>query len=354
MPKVRFLSIAEQVAGYLRAELLSGRWDLLMPGMHELATELGVNHKTVEVALRLLENDGLLVPQGAGKRRAIALRGERARSGLRVEILGFDTEFKNEPYMLDLQHHLKEEGHDAEYASKSLLDLGMDVGRVARMVSHSKADAWVVCAGSREVLEWFATQPKPAFALSGRRRGLPLAGAGPDKSQAISEAVRRFVALGHRRIVMLVREEVRKPKPASVLQEAFLDVLEAHGIPTSSFNLPDWEETPAGFLEVLKSLFKVTRPTALILDEAWAVIPTLQFCLSHGIQIPRDLSLVCSDPVPSSEWCVPPLSHIRWDFKPMVRRVVRWVNSVASGKMDLRQTLTHAELVSGGTIGPAK
>ena len=41
-------------------------------------------------------------------------------------------------------------------------------------------DAWVIIAGSREVLEWFVEQQIPAFALFGRRDGLPIAGVGPD------------------------------------------------------------------------------------------------------------------------------------------------------------------------------
>ena len=39
-------------------------------------------------------------------------------------------------------------------------------------------------------------------------------------------------------------------------------------------------------------------------------------------------------------------------YRPVVRRVVRWVNNVARGKNDRRQTLTKAEFVEGGAIGP--
>jgi hypothetical protein len=63
-------------------------------------------------------------------------------------------------------------------------ELRMDVKRVGRMVRQTATDAWVVGAGSREVLEWFAAQPLPAFALFGRRDGLPLAGVGPDMVSA--------------------------------------------------------------------------------------------------------------------------------------------------------------------------
>ena len=353
MSKRKFLTITEQVAAHLREELLRGRWTVEMPGRHEVGAELGVSDQTAEAGMVQLEKEGMLIPQGPGRRRRIELpAGVVATTSLRVGILGFDKLFRREPYMVELQHQLKEAGHYVEYASKTLLDLKMDVRQVARLVSVSKVDAWVVCASSREILEWFAAQPMPTFALMGRRTGLPLAAVGPYKAQAFSEVARRLVALGHRRVVLLVREELRKPRPATMIQTAFLGELEAHGIQTSSYNLPDWTETPAGFRQVLESLFKLSRPTALILDEAWAVVPTLQFCLAHGIQIPRHLSLVCSDPDPSFDWCVPPISHIRWEPNLMVLRVVRWVNNLARGKRDVRQTLTKAAFFEGGTIGP--
>tara|TARA_B110000881_G_scaffold220573_1_gene246175 strand:+ start:3308 stop:3442 length:135 start_codon:yes stop_codon:yes gene_type:complete len=36
----------------------------------------------------------------------------------------------------------------------------------------------------------------------------------------------------------------------------------------------------------------------------------------------------------------------------VVRRVVQWVNNIARGKDDQQQTLTKAEFVDGGTVGP--
>ena len=65
MGELRFLSKIEQVAAHLRAELAGGRWEEAMPGRLELAAELGINAKTVEEALRLLEKEGVLVGQAA-------------------------------------------------------------------------------------------------------------------------------------------------------------------------------------------------------------------------------------------------------------------------------------------------
>lgn len=221
-------------------------------------------------------------------------------------------------------------------------------------MADQPADGWVVSAGSREVLEWFSEQPVPAIAMFGRFSGLPIAAACPRKTPAMISAVRKLVSLGHRRIVMLTHEERRIPTPA-LFEQNFLDELTAQGLPTGSYNLPDWEDHPEGFRACLDSLFRHTPPTALIFcDSSQLFLPSYQYLTRRGLRIPEDVSLLAEDSNPAYGWCEPVISHIRWDFRSVVRRVLRWAENVAHGHDDRRQVLSNAELVEGGTIGPAK
>lgn len=348
--QTRLLSAAEQVAERLRDELVRGRWSGTLPGIHHLSAELGFPRKPVEQALLLLEKQGLLVSQGVGRRRLIKLPKDFTPPALRVRILHYQEADRTLSYVLDLQHRLMEAGHSVGFASKNLLDLGMDAKRVARLVNEAKADAWVVFAGPREVLEWFANQPVPSFAMFGRRSAVRIAGTGPDKLPALLVAVRRLIALGHRKIAMLLREEHRKPQ-AGPFARAFLDELAIHGISTSSYNLPDWEDSGDGFRSCLDSLFRVTPPSALILDEAFLFNLAQHHLARRGVLAPEHVSLVCSDPDPAFGWAHPSVAHIRWDSRQVVSRIVRWADQVARGKDDRRQTLTKAEFIEGGTIG---
>lgn len=352
---LRLLSHPEQVAAHLCDELRRGRWHGLMPGVLRLSAELDIGRNTVEAALQLLEQQSVLVPQGVGRRRRITAADAKVERPLRVAILDLEPPALAlaEGYMAELLHLLSEAGHSVFFAAKCLQELRMDVGRVARLVGQTEADAWVVSAGSRGVLEWFAAQPVPAFALFGRRRELPLAGVGPDKVSATVAATRALIELGHRRIVLLTRRLRRLPTPG-MSERSFLDELAAQGIETGEYNLPDWEETIQGFHARLAELFRHTPPTALIIDEAPFLVAALQFLGGRGLRVPGDVSLVCTDADPAFDWCQPPISHIRWDSRPVVRRIVSWVANVSHGKPDQRQTLTPAEFVPGGTIGPAK
>lgn len=352
MRSFRSVSLVEQVAGHLRREFLKGTSGTKAPGVHRLAAELGVHHTTAEEALQILEKEGLLIGQGAGRPRRIRIPEHFTPPSMRVGILPYEETDRTLHFLLEIQHKLQDAGHTAGFASMTLDDLGMDAKRVARFAKDSDVDAWVIVAGPRGVLEWFAGQEKPTFALFGPRHGIQLARIGPDKLPALTDAVNRLVALGHRRIVMLLREEHRKPQLGFVAQ-AMLDTMEAHGLMTGAYNLPDWENNPADLRRCLDSLFHSTPPSALIVDEPFLFNMTQQHLARKGILAPQHVSLICADPDPTFHWFSPSIAHIRWDSRKLGRRIVDWANNVARGKEDRRQSLFKAEFVEGGTIGRA-
>ena len=180
---------------------------------------------------------------------------------------------------------------------------------------------------------------------------MPIAGAGPEKDDAMITAMGRLFELGHRRIVLLTRRVQRLPKPGSLLI-TFLNELTDHGITPSDYNLPDWEESVEGFHEGLEALFRVTPPTALIVDEVKFFLAAQQFCASRNLRIPEDVSLICTDDDPHFDWFTPYVSHIWWDRTLVIRQVERWAANVSIGKEDHRQIFTNAKFIEGGTIGP--
>jgi DNA-binding LacI/PurR family transcriptional regulator len=322
-----------------------------MPGKDRLARELEVSPRTVQRALKLLESEGTLEAQGGGRRRRVAWEGEMDARPLLVRILTYERSDEGLVHHVHLQGELQKAGHTAHFTAKSLQNLGMDVKRVARFVEQTAADAWVVCSGSRPVLEWFAAQSVPAFALFGSSSGVRIASMVPRKNPALAVAVRRLVDLGHRLIVMLVREERLKPYPAS-FEQTFLNELVASGIAVSSYNLPLWEDNRSGFHRCLDSLFQHTPPTALIVSEPMLFHAAKDHLARRGLLAPEHVSLICDDPDLTFGWCEPTIAHIAWDHRPIVRRVLHWAGNVARGQTDHRQRFTLAKFVEAGTVGP--
>ena len=352
MGNLIILSAVEQVAEHLRGELLRGSLSGAMPGVNPLAEELGVNHKTVRAALRQLEEEGLLVDQGRGLQRRIVLPEKSSQPTLRVAILPYDPGTRSKDYLINLRHILEEAGHVANFTSKTLLELNMKVPRIKHLVAETEVDAWVVVAGSREVLQWFSKQPVPSFALFGRRGSVRIAGVGPDHVKADRVAVQRLLALGHQRIALLVRESNRATGPGQA-ERAVFEEMEAYGVPTGSYNLPEWKDSPEDFYRMLDELFRVTPPTAMIIDEPFLFHAAKDHLARRGILAPEQVSLICLDADPTFAWSQPSIAHLVWDSRPVVRRIVGWANDVAHGKEDLRQTLTKMKFVDGGTVGAA-
>jgi DNA-binding LacI/PurR family transcriptional regulator/biotin operon repressor len=354
MDYLRILTATEQLAAHLRKELIQGTWRDFMPGELQLAAQLGVGRDTVKEALKLLEKEGLLIPQGVGKQRRIGLKKEDVGTPtLRIEILLYESLDRKTDYFGELKHRIHDAGHIANFSSKTLTGMGMDVKRVARFVESTTADAWIVVAGSGDVLQWFSNRKSPCFALYGRPIGLSLPCTFPKKTPALIEAVRFLIAKGHQRIVMLSREERRKPEPR-FLERIFLSELEANGIATGNYNLPDWQENATGLNRALDKLFQHTPPTALIVGQPPIFLAVRQYLAQRGILVPRDVSMICTDPDPSFEWYEPQISHIHWDSEPMLRRMLQWVDHVAHGREDFKITANKAVFMEGGTIGPAK
>lgn len=347
-----FNSVTEQVTQALRDGIQQGRWQGTMPGRIRLAAELGVNHKTVKTALAILEQEGLLEARGPGRERGILSDASSFQVKKRIMILLYEKSDIHADYLVAILHRLQAAGHWAGFATKSLCDLGLDVGRAARFVKNTEADAWVVMAGTRDILEWFASQELPAFALFGRLSNIPLPRAAPSKRQALKELVDRLVALGHKRIVMLSREERRKPTLGGFELE-FLAHLESRGIRTGPFNLPDWGNDPDSLRNSLDKQFSHTAPTALIVDDTLIFPAVVQHLARMGLSAPKNVSLACTDYVPDFDWYRPTVTHIAWNQGAVVNRVVSWANKLSLGKNDERFTIIRAELILGGTIGPA-
>lgn len=343
---IHLLSHAEQLASYLRAEILRGRWRDEMPGVARLEAELGINHTTMGQALRLLEDEGLLESKGDRQRRRIIMPKSREPTSMRVGIFLYEPADRYAYDVVRMQQYLMAAGYPVRIPRQSLTELDMNVERIARVCKRTSTDVWVVLSASRPVLEWFAHQPVPSIAFFGEYTpDLPMAAVKPSRDKAIAALMRRLVKSGHRRIVLLTRSGTEPPW--------FLNELQAHGIPAGEYNFPKVPQGKWGIQRCLNSLFAVSPPTAMLIDESVVFFATQNHLARHGIHAPEQVSLICADPDPSFGLHSPSIAHIHWDYDAVVRRLVRWLEKARRGKVDQKMVMIPSDLVDGGTIGPA-
>ena len=339
-------SVVEQLAAYISEQIKQKRWTDVLPGRMALAKELNVNPSTLERAMGVLERDGVLVSQGAGKRRRIAKSKLESNSKLRVLIVLYDRDDEVSHNILTLQHRLHAAGHEVIIASSTLMALKHDVKRVCAMVKSHHVGACILMSASKSILEGVSAI-LPTFALFGAMANLPIAGAGPDKIPAMRDAIRWLHAQGKERIVMLSREEQLRGNMRP-LEAAFLDELKSLDLLRGSYNLPIWRNSPDGFNECLDGYFKLTPPDAIFIDEITLFHIIQNYLAFKEGTAHRNVIRICMEYHPVFEWCQPSVPYLQWDSSKIVQRIVRWVNNTARGKEDAKQTRYRSKFVTAG------
>jgi LacI family transcriptional regulator len=255
--------------------------------------------------------------------------------------------------LLGVRQAIESAGHVFAISDQCLVQMKDNLPRISRCVKSVGADAWIVLAASRGVLEWFIAQPFPVFAYGGRFQNLPVAGSATGIAPALESAVNALVEYGHRRIVLLAETILRQPTPIPSLA-SYLSFLEASGIAATDYNLPHFEDTAEGLDNCLDGLFRLTPPTALIVNQASQCVAVFSFLAGRGLRVPQDVSVISMSMDPVFKWSLPPLDHFSAPREQYVTRIARWVEGVAKGRPDKRQVAFDAEYVPGGSVGPAK
>lgn len=359
MSALRRLSIIDQTMEHIRTGVASGRWSGRLPGVRPLSGELGVSRETLRTALHRLEEEGFLSEGGASRPRNILNTAPRAKSGsLRIAIILMQRmasiDMRNRSFLLRLMHDLEAAGHATTLVNAPATPADPGPAGLTRIVGEKDADAWVVYMGSKETLRWFSEQPFPTLAIGGRCTGLPIAATGINYAQAIRDATRELIRLGHRRIVYVCPRHARLPEPSGLIV-AFLEELRAAGIPAGAYNTPDWEETPVGFHKLLASLFQFTPPTALILWDALQVAGATAFFSERKLRIPKDVSVLAHSSDESVTWQNPEMgvADFSWEDTKMLRHIVRWADDAGMGKPDKTQEIFASKFTPSSTLGPA-
>ncbi|MBN8457567.1 MAG: substrate-binding domain-containing protein [Verrucomicrobia bacterium] len=353
---LRRSKLADQCAFHLIGQMDRGHLLGELPGVDRLAESLGVSRETVRAALRLLEEQGRITSRGNGRARQVVTGASKERGkALKVAIL------LNEPFgeesgstqvlLLRVRTALENLGHGCFFAAKSQMELGYDLRRIGRLVNAVTADAWLVMAGSGELLHWLGKRPVPVFAIGGRNDIVKIAGVARDCAEVYRQAFRSLIAMGHRRISMICSAD-RRTGVADTGLAALREELVAAGLPFGAFNAPGWEESQQGLQALLSSLFRVTPPTVLVLAFPYLMTGTLAFLAKRGLRVPNDVSLVCEGMDRTLAWHAPKIAHFHYDAGLAVTGIVGWVETVADGKPNLDRVLLPTQFDPGETIAP--
>jgi DNA-binding LacI/PurR family transcriptional regulator len=347
----------EQACEYIRREAASSDWGDRLPTVRRLSKDLGIAQNTVLAAIRKLDTEGFFKGSGRDRRIDLTKLPAKKKGAARVAIIPRLAFSESSPALqrsiARLRHHLEAEGRIV-IITRPQDSFDEDRGALMTMIGETGADLLIVFDAPHDLLEGLSRRGRPVLAVGGASSGLPVSSLYTDAGEATGAAVAALCNAGHRRIVFVTEQAMRERKD-SRMTAAYRAALKQAGVTPGRYNMPDWEETPEGLRDLLKELFRITPPTALILSDHRVLLGTWAFLMERGLRVPADVSLVALEPDDIEvAWMLPEPGRIAVNYDSLGDMIQHWVESVSiggAGPVALRQ---DALFFPGATIGPAR
>ncbi|WP_035606288.1 substrate-binding domain-containing protein [Haloferula sp. BvORR071] len=355
MESLRRITLVDQAEAALREALREGRFGERLPGMRPLAEALAVNALTVGEAVSRLVADGTLVSEGPRKKFRIARHGRGGKSATRRKVLYLTAEPMHEmkPVALEILSLLLLERPDWDVKHRAI---GRSEGRTDRrrwdgLLKSEEARHLVYFGGHPAFAKWSLARGVPTVFLGGDTAREPVPMLGVNAALMIEQVMEKLIALGHTRICHPI---CGMPEGFSERQRRSMGkCLEAHGLPfVPNYHAPIVPKLdPDEFTRALAEVFKVRRPTALVVFD-WEHFITASCMLREmGLKIPRDVSVAILSPDRHMAWHRPQIAHFRYPVGPIVKTLTKWIEAPPE---DLRVSISlPLELFEADSLGRA-
>ena len=172
-------------------------------------------------------------------------------------------------------------------------------------------------------------------------------------ARAIESAMDALLHHGHRRIVILAATAFRNQNPSRPSKNSHRDSgstrIYRTGLSSSPFRR---HHRRAGKLPRL--IVQDHTTYGGIAQQSTYCAALIFFLARRGLQVPRDVSVICGQIEPTFRMTQPSLAHFTTPVKAHIASMIRWVSTVANGRPAHRQVKVDAIYVPGGTVGPVK
>jgi LacI family transcriptional regulator len=167
-----------------------------------------------------------------------------------------------------------------------------------------------------------------------------------DYLHGVRQAVQHLAALRHERIAFISGPLALRS--ATVRRRAFLQAMEEIGLPAGPKSIIEGNHKTEGGIAAFNALWKsAPRPTAIVCSNDMTAIGVMHACYQHGVQIPRDLSLIGFDDIRLAQFMIPPLTTVkmsqtelaRMAFNALLAEVQRKTPSPDGSEYTLRTSL---------------
>jgi DNA-binding LacI/PurR family transcriptional regulator len=182
--------------------------------------------------------------------------------------------------------------------------------------------------------------------------GLELPFVGSDNRRAARIGANHVLDQGHRKVAV-----VSGPKALWTAEQrlaGYREALVAHGVNPDQVPVVagDYrEESGRAAAAKLLGVPESDRPTAILAANDLMAVGVLQYCLTNGIGVPEQVSIIGFDDIPISSLVSPGLTTMRQPAHEMGRTAAEILLSYLAGEEPVRSSVTlEATLVVRGTV----
>lgn len=309
--------------------------------INDIARMAGVSKKTVS---RVINRSPLLNQETRGKVEAIIRQTgyvpnpqARALALGRNFLIGLVYDNPNAQMILSMQQGILEALHDTEFelvirpvdrgSSRVMDDIRSFITRqrlfgvviLPPMSENDQLARMLDEEGCRYVRMGSAVLDDPEHMVASNDR------------EAVADAVRHLIAMGHRRIGLIAGPHGFRS--ARERREGFELALTEAGISLPRSLVADGQYTFESGVSASESLFDLTpRPTAIFASNDEMAAGVLYAARLRGIAVPEELSIIGFDDTPLTTRVWPPLSTVRWPIVAMGRAAALKLIGTAIGE----------------------
>ena len=136
--------------------------------------------------------------------------------------------------------------------------------------------------------------------------------------EAVGRAVDYLVEQGHRRVGLILGPEGFRS--AHERHQGFVEAMARHGLELPPELVAPGKYTFESGRAAAELLFEVDpRPTAIFASNDEMAAGALHVARQHGLEVPRDLSLIGFDDSPTAAHIWPPMTTVRWPIRSMAK-----------------------------------
>lgn len=296
------IPLASRTADSLRDAIRGGEWHDFLPGAEDLARRLQVSHTTLKKALKILSDEGLIAQSRGHLTRILPdCREKRKLSRQRSKVVVFlvaAPPWEVSRLIAFARSELEHDFHLAGFEVREINDYRfaneIKTKFVDRIVHQIDAACWVLFDSNHAQQLYFSDRALPAFIVGHRYPNVKLPFLDLDFNSICRHATRRLLGAKHRRLALLLPDIDGADMLAR--EQGFRDEIASFGRNATGIVLRHHKTAGYHIDSVLDSAFqKTSRPTGLIVADAWHAVTAVSHLIYSGVHVPRDVSVISTD-----------------------------------------------------------